>query len=121
MLRAQGESHATSIGFKWGVCWSLTEVALDDLDPYRSILVYNCPFAETAPRINLLPVVIKEAIVATGSRTGYRNAHEEMEASNRESRAVCRVPGRSERLRRHGLLVEKSGCVAGRWRIRFGS
>ena len=33
VLRAQGESHATSIGFKWGFSRSLTEVALDDLDP----------------------------------------------------------------------------------------
>jgi hypothetical protein len=29
------DSLATSLGFKWGVCWSLTEVALDDLDPSR--------------------------------------------------------------------------------------
>jgi hypothetical protein len=33
VLPVERESHATSIGFKWGVCWSLTEVALDDLDP----------------------------------------------------------------------------------------
>jgi len=33
VLLVQRDSHATSIGFKWGVCRSLTEVALDDLDP----------------------------------------------------------------------------------------
>jgi hypothetical protein len=33
VLRAQGESHATSIGFNWGGCRSLTGLALDDLDP----------------------------------------------------------------------------------------
>ncbi|HEY1536472.1 MAG TPA: hypothetical protein VGF76_20770, partial [Polyangiaceae bacterium] len=33
MLPDQRGSHATSIVFKWVVCRSLTEVALDDLDP----------------------------------------------------------------------------------------
>ena len=33
MLRAQGEVARPSVVFKWGVCRSLTEVALDDLDP----------------------------------------------------------------------------------------
>ena len=37
MICAAGalNSHATSIGFKWGLCRSLTEVALDDLDLTR--------------------------------------------------------------------------------------
>jgi len=41
VLRAQGESHATSIGFKWGGCRSLTGLALDDLDPTSR----SCDFA----------------------------------------------------------------------------
>ena len=34
MLLVQRDSHATSIVFKWSVYRSLTEVALDDLDPW---------------------------------------------------------------------------------------